>query len=84
MRDSVHRSPPLAAEIGAPIGAGRSQSGPTRFAVAAKALWPQHTSAELAARCNCGVGTVKHWLRGREPSPVAISVIVDEITREFR
>ncbi len=75
----------LANRFGVPNVHPRAQLGLTRFAVVARALWPDKTAAELAVRANVAVRTAKHWLKGdRTPSPVAIAVVVEEITREFR
>lgn len=85
MRTVIHSPPVQAEEIASPIGGVRLQTEPTRFAVVVRALWPHKTAVELARRARCGVGTAKHWLAGeRTPSVVALAVVVDEITREFR
>jgi hypothetical protein len=77
-----------ATQIAVPIGPSKSckaQLVPTRFAVVVRALWPRKTAVHLAARSGVAPRTAKHWLTGdRKPSVVAVSVIVEEITREFR
>ena len=68
-----------------PHGTQADTSGPTQFAVAVRALFRPKPIENFAVRCGVSRFTVKHWLQGdRKPSPVAIAVIVDEITREFR
>jgi len=50
------------------------------FAIAARALWPRKTAAELAYRANVSERAAKFWLSGkREPSVDAVMVIVQEI-----
>ena len=50
------------------------------FAIAARALWPRKTAAELAFRAKVSDRAAKFWLSGeRDPSLDAIMVIVEEI-----
>ncbi|WP_445222213.1 helix-turn-helix domain-containing protein [Bradyrhizobium sp. Pa8] len=50
------------------------------FAIAARALWPRKTAAELAFRANVSERAAKFWLSGeREPSLDACMVILDAI-----
>jgi hypothetical protein len=50
------------------------------FAIAARALWPRKTAAELAFRAKVSERAAKFWLSGeRDPSFDAILVIVNEI-----
>jgi hypothetical protein len=54
----------------------------SRFGVAARALWPRKTAAELALRAKVSERAAKFWLSGkREPSFDAVMVIVAEIRR---
>ena len=51
-----------------------------RFAVAARALWPRKTAAELAFRAKVTERAAKYWLSGdREPSASAIAAVVAEM-----
>ena len=51
-----------------------------RFAVAARALWPRKTAAELAYRTDVSERAAKFWLSGeRYPSHDALMAILDEI-----
>lgn len=48
------------------------------FAIAARALWPRKTAAELAYRANVSERAAKFWLSGeRDPSLDALMVILD-------
>jgi transcriptional regulator with XRE-family HTH domain len=50
------------------------------FAIAARALWPRKTAAELAFRANVSERAAKFWLSGeREPSHDALMAILDEM-----
>jgi hypothetical protein len=83
---TISRAPPIAATgFGTPIGQGADQSVPSAFAVAARALFPHKTAVELAARAGVTERAARRWLTGkREPPIVAIAILFDEITREFR
>jgi hypothetical protein len=57
-----------------------NKDSPSRFSVAARALWPRKTAAELAFRAKVTERAAKFWLSGhRDPSLDAIMVIVNEI-----
>lgn len=50
------------------------------FAIAARALWPRKTAAELAYRANVSERAAKFWLSGdRDPSIDALMVVLDEM-----
>jgi hypothetical protein len=52
----------------------------SRFAVAARALWPRKTAAELALRAKVSERAAKFWLSGeRDPSLDVLMVILNEI-----
>jgi hypothetical protein len=51
-----------------------------KFAIAARALWPRKTAAELAFRAKVSERAAKFWLSGkREPSYEALMVVLDEL-----
>jgi len=52
----------------------------SKFGIAAYALWPQKTAAELAFRTGVSERTVKNWLSGEHP-PSARALV--EIMREI-
>lgn len=50
------------------------------FAIAARALWPRKTAAELAFRANVSERAAKFWLSGeRDPSHDALMAVLDEM-----
>lgn len=50
------------------------------FAIAARALWPRKTAAELAYRAKVSERAAKFWLSGeRDPSFDALMAILNEI-----
>ncbi len=50
------------------------------FAIAARALWPRKTAAELAYRARVSERAAKFWLSGeRDPSFDALMAILNEI-----
>jgi hypothetical protein len=52
----------------------------SRYGIAARALWPNKTAAELAFRAKVSERAAKFWLSGdRKPSARAIAIIVNEI-----
>lgn len=50
------------------------------FAIAARALWPRKTAAELAFRSHVTERAAKFWLSGkREPSHDALMAMLEEM-----
>lgn len=54
----------------------------TKFAIVAKALWPEKTAAYLASIADRDERTAKRWLSGEfEPPNCIIAAIINEITK---
>jgi transcriptional regulator with XRE-family HTH domain len=64
---------------------GNSRSRFSKFGIAARALWPRKTAAELAFRADVSERAAKFWLSGeRSPSHEALMAILDEIAPRRR
>lgn len=76
---SARRRRPSSFERGTPVP-NCSPENRNAFAIAARALWPRKTAAELAFRANVSERAAKFWLSGdREPSIDALMVVLDEL-----
>ena len=61
-------------------GTVRNDRSLSRYGIAARALWPSKTAAEIAYRANVSERAAKFWLSGdRKPSARAIHIIIAEI-----
>jgi hypothetical protein len=64
---------------------GNRCSPHSRFGVAARALWPRKTAAELAHLTNVSERAAKFWIRGdRDPSVDALMAVMNEIRGKRR